>query len=137
VEFVDKTRNIISGAEYLSNKAKMTPLQKRQTLFQKNLKRLGLILLECALLEKSKGKTEIQKRNRELMKTQVNKMNEKYGYGEDNKIQDDLYDKKKKNTLELISNLVSLNEKKLIVEDIYKLYFYSDKMKERYTHKAF
>jgi hypothetical protein len=125
--------NIINGNEFLSLKNKMTPEQRRQCLFQKNLKKLGFILLDCALLQKYSMKADVYN-SKEKLEIEFQKLKTLYESGT---IKDDLNEDSKANMLKLISELTLKEQKKLKIKEIYKEYFYSEKQEERYTHNAF
>lgn len=121
----------------MANKPNMTPAAKRQALFQKNLKKLGFILLDCALLTVTSLQNDLNLRNRDFLKTRVDKMMERYEYRADTGFNTDQSLRLKKEVLELISNLVLLEEKDLVLAKIFEIYFQTEQMTERYTHQAF
>ena len=134
---MDKTKSIISGVAYLENKNSMTPKEKRKSLNQKNLKKLGFILLNCSLLKTSSKKTDLNNRNREYLEDQIEKLKKVYKFNKEPGIKVSIHEKKKSSLIDLIRNLILMEEKKLILDDIKNHYFFSGKMAERYTHNAF
>ena len=134
---MDKTKSIISGVEYLENKNSMTPKEKRKSLYQKNLKKLGFILLNCSLLKTSSKKTDLNNRNREYLEDQIEQLKKVYEFDKEPGIKVSIHEKKKSSLIDLIRNLILMEEKKLILDDIKNHYFFSGKMIERYTHNAF
>ena len=138
LEFTNNTRNVRSGDRFMELNYQVPDVQKSHKLFQKNLKRLGLILLECVLLSKSFLHFDLTTRSRNYLRKSVDTVKRVYDF--ENKFemeevspQNRAFREKKRKVLTVIENLVMLSEKELGIEEVFHTFFLKDRESERYT----
>ena len=138
IEFIDNMKNIRSGVEYLQMSSTQTKEEKQLKLFGKNLKNLGLILLECTLLKKSYLNSDLNTWPKETLQKEVLQMKKDYDYSNaysplDKKLVNEDLRKQKKKLLDLVDQLVISSNRTLDIRQIYENNFRAEAKNERYT----